>query len=110
MTHVTTSVNYPQSNGKLERCNKTIKLFLRTQYIADLDDGFRLIAEFIEYYNNERLHSAIGYVAPADNVDERWHNIGIRIEDDVLIKPSGFENLTEDVAKHPDDIEAVMAA
>lgn len=49
------------------------------------------------------------YVAPAENVDERWHNIGIRIEDDVLITKDGNENLTKDVVKEIADVEAVMA-
>jgi len=34
------------------------------------------------------------YVNPAKGVDERWHNIGIRIEDNVLVKKDGFEILT----------------
>ena len=50
------------------------------------------------------------YVAPADNVDSKWHNIGIRIEDDILITKTGYENLTADVVKEVADIEAVMAA
>jgi putative transposase len=71
MTHTTTSPYYPQSNGKLERCNKTIKDYLRTNYLADFADGYRLIGEFIVYYNSERLHSAIGYVAPAAKLARR---------------------------------------
>ena len=50
------------------------------------------------------------YVNPADGVDERWNNIGIRIEDNVLVKKDGYENLTESAPKSPDDIEAVMNA
>jgi len=71
MTQTTTSPYYPQSNGKLERCNKTIKDYLRTLYLADFADGCRLITEFVAYYNTERLHSAIGYVAPADKLAGR---------------------------------------
>lgn len=71
LTHTTTSPYYPQSNGKLERCNKTIKEFLRTHYLADYEDACRLIADFVSYYNTERLHSAIGYVAPADKLAGR---------------------------------------
>ena len=33
-------------------------------YIADFEDGCRLIGEFVKYYNDIRLHSAINYVAP----------------------------------------------
>ncbi len=49
------------------------------------------------------------YVSPANNVEERWHNIAVRIEDDILITKDGYENLTKDVVKSVDDIEALMA-
>ena len=49
------------------------------------------------------------YVTPTDDVDTRWHNIGIRIEDDVLVTRQGFEILTGDVPKRPEEIEALMA-
>jgi transposase InsO family protein len=66
LTHTTTSPYYPQSNGKLERCNRTIKDFLRTKYLEDFEHGLRLINAFVDYYCEERLHSAIGYVTPSD--------------------------------------------
>ncbi|MBX2847692.1 MAG: aminopeptidase P N-terminal domain-containing protein [Acidiferrobacterales bacterium] len=50
------------------------------------------------------------YVSPAAGVDERWHNIGIRIEDNVLVKKEGIEILTSAAPKLADDIEALMAA
>lgn len=50
------------------------------------------------------------YVSPADDVDQRWHNIGIRVEDNVLVKKEGIDILTDAAPKHPDDIEAIMAA
>ena len=49
------------------------------------------------------------YVTPTDDVDTRWHNIGIRIEDDVLVTRKGCEILTADVPKRPEEIEALMA-
>ena len=48
------------------------------------------------------------YVTPADDVDTRWHNLGIRIEDDVLVTGMGCEILTADVPKRPEEIEALM--
>ncbi|KPK10946.1 MAG: Xaa-Pro aminopeptidase [Acidithiobacillales bacterium SG8_45] len=41
-------------------------------------------------------------------VDKRWWNIGIRIEDDVLVTRSGNEVLSVDAPKAIKDIEAIM--
>ena len=76
MTHVRTSPHYPQSNGKLERFHKTIKgECIRVKTPLSLDDARRLVAEYIEYYNTIRLHSAIGYIAPADKLNGREKEI-----------------------------------
>ncbi len=48
------------------------------------------------------------YIPTNDNIDARWHNIGIRIEDDILVTRSGSEILTADVPKQPHDIEELM--
>jgi len=36
-----------------------------------LDDAYRLIADFVEHYNDKRLHSAIGYIMPKDKLAGR---------------------------------------
>lgn len=72
MTHVRTSLYYPQSNGKLERWHKTIKgECIRPGTPLSLADAQRLVAQFVAYYNNERLHSAIGYITPKDKLAGR---------------------------------------
>jgi putative transposase len=76
MTHVRTSPFYPQSNGKLERFHKTFKgECIRPKVPLSLEDARRISAEYIEHYNNVRLHSAIGYVAPADRLTGRDEEI-----------------------------------
>jgi Xaa-Pro aminopeptidase len=47
--------------------------------------------------------------AGSKGVAKKWWNIGIRIEDDVLVTKDGCEVLTCDVPKEPDEIEALMA-
>jgi transposase InsO family protein len=72
MTHVKTSPYYPQSNGKLERYHKTIKgACIRVQTPLSLEDARRIVADFVDHYNNKRLHSAIGYVTPRDKLEGR---------------------------------------
>ncbi len=48
------------------------------------------------------------YVRPADNVPKHFWNIGIRIEDDVLITQTGNEVLTKNAVKTVADIEGLM--
>ena len=76
MTHVRTSPYYPQSNGKIERLHKTIKkTTIRPACPQSLDEARALMARFADHYNNERLHSAIGYVTPADKLAGREKEI-----------------------------------
>ncbi|WP_338845569.1 aminopeptidase P N-terminal domain-containing protein [Massilia sp. W12] len=48
------------------------------------------------------------YVRPEEGVPEAFWNIGIRIEDDVLITAQGPHNLSAAAPKQIDEIEAVM--
>lgn len=76
MTHVRTAPYYPQSNGKIERWHKTLKqTTIRPKAPATLEEARRVVAEFVEHYNMVRLHSAIGYVTPADKLAGREREI-----------------------------------
>jgi Xaa-Pro aminopeptidase len=48
------------------------------------------------------------YIRPADNVPEHFWNIGIRIEDDVVVTQTGHELLTVAAPKSIADIEELM--
>ena len=58
--HVRTSLSYPQSNGKPERWHKSLKNeCIRPGTPLSLADAKRLIQQYVNRYNNVRLHSAI---------------------------------------------------
>jgi putative transposase len=76
MTHVRTSPYYPQSNGKIERWHKTMKSStVRVKSPESLDEARSMVADFVEHYNEERLHSAIGYVTPRAKLEGREKEI-----------------------------------
>lgn len=65
MTHVKTSPFYPQSNGKLEAANKTVKReVIRPARPQTVDEARKLLTKFEQHYNCVRLHSSIDYVTP----------------------------------------------
>jgi transposase InsO family protein len=69
MTHVRTSPYYPQSNGKLERWHGSLKReCIRPLPPGSVEEARRRVAEYVTHYNTVRLHSAIGYVTPADKL------------------------------------------
>ena len=76
MTHVRTAPYYPQSNGKIERWHKTLKeTTIRPKALGSLEEARRVVSSFVEHYNTVRLHSAIGYVTPADKLAGREQEI-----------------------------------
>jgi Xaa-Pro aminopeptidase len=48
------------------------------------------------------------YVRPAEGVPEKFHNIGIRIEDDAIVTETGCELISRGVPVKADEIEALM--
>lgn len=70
LTHVRTSPYYPQSNGKLERWHGSVKReCIRPACPGSLEEALRLVASYVDAYNHVRLHSALGYITPADKLN-----------------------------------------
>jgi len=59
--------NHPQSNGKIERFNGLVRQeCLRPNSPVTIMEVERVVGQYIEGYNNHRLHSAIEYMRPVD--------------------------------------------
>ena len=72
MPHVRTSPFYPQSNGKIERFHQSLKReCIRPKTPVSVNDARNVVGSYVDHYNNERLHGAIGYIAPIDKLQGR---------------------------------------
>ena len=72
MSHVRTRPFYPQSNGKIERWHGLLKSeCIRPKVPLSLEDARRIVDEFVNHYNDSRLHSAIGFVTPRQKLEGR---------------------------------------
>ncbi|MDR3666220.1 MAG: DDE-type integrase/transposase/recombinase [Ignavibacteriaceae bacterium] len=66
-THIKTSVNYPQANGKIERFHRSIsEECLRIKSPITVEDFRLYIEDYIKFYNTERLHASLNYLTPED--------------------------------------------
>ena len=97
LDHVTTSVNYPQSNGKIERFHRTIKEeSVRRESYLSLEDARERIAEYIEYYNTERLHASLDYLTPEDKLygreEQRKHERDKKLEKAKKLRKNIWKN------------------
>lgn len=49
------------------------------------------------------------YIPEGSPCDKKWWNIGVRIEDDILVTPNSWENLSRDAPRTVAEIENMMA-
>lgn len=69
-----------------------------------IDETWRLLEPGLVMTVEPGLYISAG----EKGVDERWWNIGVRIEDDVLITRNGCEVLSKDAPKEVSEIESLM--
>jgi len=64
--HIVASPYHPQTNGKIERCHRTIKGEINLVPYGMPVEVKEAIKEFVEYYNYRRYHEGPGDVTPYD--------------------------------------------
>ena len=65
--HIVASAQSPQTIGKIESWHRNIQReLLRQKEFESVEEARDAIAEYVEYYNHERVHMGINYVTPAD--------------------------------------------
>jgi len=66
LRHIRGRSHHPQTTGKMERCHRTVKDVVELIAHMSPDELRRAIGEFVDYYNRERYHEALGNVTPDD--------------------------------------------
>lgn len=54
----------PEENGTMERANRTLRERLEEEELTNLLQARGVLAKVVRWYNEERLHSALGYLPP----------------------------------------------
>jgi len=66
ITHVRGKPLHPQTQGKIERYHRTMKNIIKLEHYYSPEELEVHIAEFVDYYNNQRYHESLNNVTPAD--------------------------------------------
>jgi transposase InsO family protein len=67
LTHFFNYPRHPQSNGHLERFNRTVQeqfAYWNTDFLDDPDDFNRRLMDYLIWYNTEKPHRSIGKLPP----------------------------------------------
>jgi putative transposase len=54
----------PEENGVMERAYRTLREALEGEELTNLLEAEKVLARIVRWYNEERLHSAVGYLPP----------------------------------------------
>ena len=66
LTHRRIKPHCPEENGLMERANRTLGEALEEEELTDYLQAVKVIGRTVRWYNEQRLHSALGFLRPVD--------------------------------------------
>jgi len=66
MKHTRGRPYHPQTQGKIERYHRSMKNVVKLENYFFQEDLIQAISDWVEYYNNQRLHESLDNITPAD--------------------------------------------
>jgi transposase InsO family protein len=66
LSHRRIKPHCPEENGLMERANRTLAEALEGEELTDYLQAVKVIDRLIRWYNEERLHSSLGFLRPVD--------------------------------------------
>jgi putative transposase len=66
LSHHLIKPHCPEENGITERANRTFREALEEVELEDAEHARQVISRMVKWYNQERLHRALGYLRPID--------------------------------------------
>lgn len=66
LDHIRIRTYHPESNGAVERFHRSTREALADRSIGNLTQARTIIGQWVQHYNEERLHAGLGYLTPAE--------------------------------------------
>lgn len=63
---IKTRLHHPESNGIIERFHRSLREELSEKDLLNLGQAREIIGQWVDYYNQKRLHGGIKYLRPID--------------------------------------------
>jgi Xaa-Pro aminopeptidase len=102
-------IKYRLKQQGIIRADKEIEKYFphSTSHFLGLDVHDPCISDTLQAGNVLTVEPGI-YISEGSPCDRRWWNIGVRIEDDILITKTGYRNMSEKLPRKPEEIEELM--